>query len=145
MANVKLGSNCDLMRYNNEVFTISSTAVSSVGSLNGLTIQASSSDLQYLVAGNNLFKYSSAANNYTSMTTVAVHPDYWIQTLANKIVIWGSNSTASGAKFNVNQDVYVMVDNSSITTIHHQALTSFNNVGTSIPVHVSPLLSKIHF
>jgi hypothetical protein len=144
MAQVMLGESCNLLRYGNQVYSISSSGLTSVGFTS--TIQASSSDLQYLISGGILYKYSAATNSYSQFRTLAGHSTYWISSSSNKIVAWGADAAPSGPKFTINQTIYAILDNSgSANVFFQQNFQAFESVGQRIQVHVSPLMRKLHY
>jgi len=110
MSQAILDESCSLMRYGNQVYTISQNGLTSTNFGSG--ILASSSDLQYLVSGTMLYKYSSSANSYAQFTTLTSYSSYFIKSSSNKIVVWGASAVPSGSKYTVDQTVYAILDNS---------------------------------
>ena len=129
------------MRYNNEVFSVSSQGVSAMSGLSS-PIQASSSDLQYVVSGNILF--SRSGSFFTSIATLNTHTNYWIKSRFNQIVVWGASAVQNGTNstYTVSQTVYFIAGSSVIQQI---AITAYENFQNRVPVFVSPEFTKVHF
>jgi len=129
------------MRYNNEIFSISSQGIAAISGLSS-PIQASSSDLQYVVSGNILLSLSGST--YTSILTLITHTKYWIKSKSNKIVVWGASAVQNGTNstYTVSETVYIIVGSNLIQQV---ALTAYNNAADRVPVFVSPQFTKVHF
>ena len=144
MANVILGENCDLFRYQNEIFTVSSSGVSAVSGLS-TPIQAASSDLQYVVSGNTLSTYSGSGS-YSSFTALTAHTNYWIRSKYNQIVVSGSTPTSNGNGTNtISQKVDFILNSGSAQFLQQISFTAFNDVNSQVQVSVSPEMTKVLF
>ena len=143
MGSITLGQNCDLFIYSGQVYTIG-TQISSVSGISS-TIQASSSDLQYIVAGSTLF--ASASGSYTSLRTLASHTNYWINSIYNQIVVWGSTATQNGTNstYTVSQNIYIILDSGSAQVLQEISMTAYNSYTNRVQVLTSPELTKVLF
>lgn len=142
MKTVTLGSNCDLMMYDNKVYSISSSGLSLISG--NLSIQAVSSDMTYVVASNAVYRY--AANSYTRILGLISHTNYWITSFGSAFVVWGATSQPSASNYNVNQTIYVVNDViGAADPPFSYSIVSYNNKLTYVPVHTSPSLTKLHF
>lgn len=111
-----------------------------------LTVLAYSSDLTYIVAGNSLYKYNTAIQNYSSIYNLATFTNYKIVALNNRIVVWGWTPTPTNSKFSIVQTAYFLIDNAGIiTTLATAPVTAYNLPTSVLTVSVSPLLTKVHY
>lgn len=144
MSNVLLGENCDLFKYSNQIFTVSSTGVSAVSGLSS-PIQATSSDLQYVVSGNTLSKYSGSGS-YSFFTSLTSHTNYWVRSFYNQIIVWGASSTSNGNGTNtVSQNINFILDSGSAQVLEQISFTAFNNINSQVQVSISPEMTKVLF
>ena len=146
MANILLGQNCDLLRYNNEVFSISSQGLSSASGFTS-PIQATSSDLQYLVSSNQLYSYLTASNTYASILQLNSHTNYYLKTWFNHIITWGATPTYNGTNgtYTVSQTVYIISNDNGASILKQIPITAYFNSLDNVQVFVSPELTKVHF
>jgi hypothetical protein len=145
MSSAIVGDNCDLLRYGSSIYSISTTAVTKI---TGTTIvQASSSDLYYAMAGNILYRYSQASISYSQLfVPLTVYSSYKVASYENRVVVWGASSQNVSGRYNVNQTIYILIDNNGAANLLRQYnIVSFQNPGQWVPVQLSPELTKIHF
>lgn len=85
------------------------------------------------------------------MSNLASHSSYWVKSYSNQVVIWGATATPSGPKYTVSQNIYAILDNvniqdtSAANIFYQDSFEAYENVGTYVPVKVSPYLTKIHY
>jgi hypothetical protein len=139
MANVLLDQSCESLRYGNNIWSISITGSLTTLTGFGSSIMASSSDLQYVVASNTLYRRSSTTG-YTALTVLATQTNYWVKSWLNRVVVWGSTSSAgTNGTYDITQTVYAILDNNGAANVFlTRSISSFSNLGTSVPVHISP-------
>ena len=138
LGNIKVGQNCDLIRYQNRVFSFDVNGVYNTSGL-GNTIQASSSDLVYVISNNVLFKKDFTSNVYNQLASLIPYTNYWVKSSFNNIIAWGSSSINGST---VNQTVYAMLDSN---IFHQDTFVAYSVTGNSVPVQYSPYLSKISY
>lgn len=142
MSTVKLGENCDLLSYLTEVYSIGSNLVKISSTL---SVQASSSNLYYIVANNSLYRYSAASLSYTILLSLGTMTKYGMQSYENQVVVWGAVNQISGVQYNVNQTIYhIVVENNIASSFSQTNIISYENDGMIVPVKLSPTLSKVH-
>lgn len=110
-----------------------------------LSVQASSSNLYYIVANNSLYRYSAASLSYTILLSLGTMTKYGMQSYENQVVVWGAVNQISGVQYNVNQTIYhIVVENNIASSFSQTNIISYENDGMIVPVKLSPTLSKVH-
>lgn len=99
------------------------------------------------MAGNILYRYSQASISYSQLfVPLTVYSSYKVASYENRVVVWGASNQNVSGRYNVNQTVYVIVDNNGAANLLRQYnIVSFQNPGQWVPVQLSPELTKIHF
>ena len=133
------------MKYLSQIYDILPTKLSLRPTLSN-PIQAFSSHFDYVISGNVLFSYSSTTASYTSLQSLASYQLYNLVSRGNQLIIWGSSSSIQSGKYDLNQTIYAIVDQGGVTkTILSNAIYAVNNPLPTVPVHISPSMSKIHY
>ena len=110
-----------------------------------LSVQASSSNLYYIVANNSLYRYSAASLSYTILLSLGTMTKYGMQSYENQVVVWGAVNQISGVQYNVNQTIFhIVVENNIASSFSQTNIISYENDGMIVPVKLSPTLSKVH-
>lgn len=146
LSSIILGENCNSFLYSSEIYKVSPTGIIKRPSLTN-TLQAYSSDFTYIITSNTLFSYSDSSSSYKNLTVLDSYQTYNLVNYAEQLIIWGSSSASTGTtgKYYVNQTVYVLFDQGgAIKTILKHAFSAYNPTST-VPVYVSPLITKIHY
>lgn len=110
-----------------------------------LSVQASSSNLYYIVANSSLYRYSAASLSYTILLSLGTMTKYGMQSYENQVIVWGAVNQISGVQYNVNQTIYhIVVENNIASSFSQTNIISYENNGMIVPVKLSPTLSKVH-
>jgi len=146
-SDIKLGTGCNLGRFNNNIFNLSSNGITILTTPSWI-IQAQSDSLVYIVANQSLYKYSSVSLSYSPIFSLDIYQQYSLLNKDNQIVIIGSNSSinVNSSTYEVIQKIYILKDNEGvINNLATYNFVSSANLNSTVPVFVSPLMSKLQF
>lgn len=138
---VVVGESCNLVMSGSTVYSLDSTGLKSLRSFSN--IKAYSSSLMFIIDGNLLYGYTSSSFVFTYLP---IFSSYNINNnLANNLIISGYNVTGK-ANFSIQQTIFfVIFSNNNFNIFNQTEVGSTNSPANSIPVMVSPQMTKIHY
>lgn len=136
-----VGENCELLLSGSSIYSISSSGLNFIRLFSG--IKAYSSSLKFIVDGSSLFGYTGS--NFVS-TPLATYTQYSIiNNYQNYLVVSGSRSTGT-TTFSVQQTIFFAIfSNNNFNIFNSINITATSNPTNTVPVMVSPQMTKIHY
>jgi len=142
LSTLQVGEGCKLISFGTKVYTLSLTSMTLINTFSS-AIQASSTDLTYVISGGLLHRLQSGT--YRQIQTLTTFNKYKIRSSQDQLVIYGWSSTTSANITTVNMRLYVCMYQTSLSIINNFNVTSSNSPLNYIPVMISPSLTKIHY